>query len=255
MPLKLNKLEDDIVQANIDRNKMRIGRFQTAEPASKMQSNPVHYARQYAGAALELGLELYQQEGALAEIRKYLSLAGTLTFTMLSSKQFEGHSTPLEFETALALAVCFCPASLYQNPDEIRFEQFFSAPESLEFFAILARYLDLLRRFIAPGVLDGETWSKLESECRKSNAGRYDAKVTLAKLQATKALADKDAAFLNQSITTLIEDHENEAKRGENQRSERGFICLPGLMFAHLGSKQGLNCTVKSPYLPLQLPS
>ena len=73
------------------------------------------------------------------------------------------------------------------------------------------------------------------------------------KLRTLQAVAIKDGTAMNDAIGVLVEEHENEAKRGDNQKSSSGFICLPALMFAHLGSKANLTCTIKSPYLPLQL--
>ncbi len=66
-------------------------------------------------------------------------------------------------------------------------------------------------------------------------------------------VSSKDAVLLNESIAILVREHETEAKHGENQKSTRGFICFPGLIFAHLGMEAGLQCNVESPYLPLQL--
>jgi hypothetical protein len=51
----------------------------------------------------------------------------------------------------------------------------------------------------------------------------------------------------------LVEDHENEAKRGELQPSVQGFVCLPALMFVHLGAARNLVSAIESPYLPLKL--
>jgi hypothetical protein len=131
--------------------------------------------------------------------------------------------------------------------------KFFVNPESLRFYAILAEYLDVLRNFLNTHKLDQEGWKKVEAQCLRVTASRYDAQLTLAKLRCLKGMDAGDSELLNRGITTLVEDHENEAKRGENQRSTRGFICFPGLMFAYLGADLKMVCTVQSPYLPLRL--
>jgi len=123
----------------------------------------------------------------------------------------------------------------------------------LAFYQVLARYLDVLRNFITSGHLDHAAWKSVETECLRNNAGRYDALVNLAKLRAMQAVDSGDAAILNQSIAVLVQDHEDQALHGENQRSTRGFLCLPALMFANLGATRNLVCTVVSPYLPLRL--
>jgi Immunity protein 49 len=253
MSLKLNKLSDTRIRERIGENREMLEQFLTADPSSPMRSDPIRYSEELSDTALQLGLELYQQEDSAAEIQRSFALAGSQLFSVLSLSQEKAVLSPLEFEKALALAVCFCPHSVYESVDKIPMEKFFADPKSLEFFAVLARYLDVLSDFIGTGKLNQAAWRRVEAECTRSNAPRYDAQVNLAKLKALRAVDQGDEALLNDAIRTLIEDHENEAKRGENQRSSRGFICLPALLFAHLGAARGLRCTVVSPYLPLQL--
>ena len=105
--------------------------------------------------------------------------------------------------------------------------KFFSDPEALAFFAILARYLDVLRNFLTSGKLNHEAWNKVEAECLRGNAGRYDAQLTLAKLRALKAVDGSDHALLNESIATLVEDHENEAKHVANRESRKASSVSP----------------------------
>jgi hypothetical protein len=254
MSLKLNKLTDDVVREDIANNRGRVEKFLAADPSSPMRKDAVRFSRRLADAALELGLELYQQESDGTEIRKYLAAAGNELLAVLSVDDERAALSPLEFEKALALAVCFGAPGQYGQAGSIPIKRFYADPASLSFFALMARYLDVLRGFLTSGKLDGDALSKVEAECLKSNAPKFDAQVTLAKVRALKAVNGGDAALLNESIATLVEDHENEAKRGENQKSTRGFVCLPGLMFAHLGAARGLQCTVQSPYLPLHLP-
>jgi len=254
MPLKLNQIGDATIQEDIARNRERLEKFLAAPPSSPMRSDPVRYSRRLSDAAVELGLELYQQEGEVSEIRRCLALAGKELFALLSIDREAAALSPLEFEKASALAVCFCPPSVYENADKIPIGKFFADPQALAFYAVLARYLDVLRNFLTSGKLHQEAWGTVEAECLRSNAARYDAQVNLAKLRALKAVSEGDGGNLNAAIATLIEDHENEARRGENQRSTRGFVCLPALMLAHLGAARNLACTIESPYLPLQLP-
>lgn len=253
MSLKLNKLTDAAIEEDLANNRERLGKFLSAEPSSPMRSDPVRYSRRLSDAALELGLELYQQEGDVSEIRRSLTTAAKELFAVLALDQENAVLTPLEFEQAIALAVCFWPDPPYADVAGLPMRKFFPAAESLAFYARLARYLDLLRAFLNGGQLDDGAWDQVASECARGNASRYDAQATLAKLKGLKAVAKGDSAQLNESIAALVDDHENEAKRGENQRSSRGFVCLPALMFAQLGASRNLPCTVKSPYLPLFL--
>jgi len=253
MPLKLNKISDAAVREDIANNQERLEKFLAAQPSSPMRSDPVRYSRRLSDAALELGLELYQQDGDVPEIRRYLGLAGKELFALLSIKRQNAVLSPLEFEKALALAVCFCPPSVSESAATIPMENFFGDPNALAFYAVLARYLAILRDFLGAREVNGEAVKKLEAECARANASRYDALVNLAKLKALEAVAGHDSEVFNEAIATLVEDHENEATRGENQRSSRGFVCLPALMFAQLGATRSLRCTVESPYLPLQL--
>ena len=108
---------------------------------------------------------------------------------------------------ALALAVCFCPPSVYENAHSSLVQKFFPDPDSLKFFATLVRYLDVLRDFLGTGKLNQEAWKQVEAECRRTNAPRYDAQVNLAKLRALKAVAEGDNALFNEAIATLVERH------------------------------------------------
>lgn len=253
MALRLNKISDATIEEDIADNQERVKKFLTADASSPLRTDPVRYARRLADAALELGLELYQQERAVPEIRKYLALAGTELFGVSLQRGENAALSPLEFEKALALVACFCSPSVYARVDQIPMRKFFSDPQSSEFFATLVQYLDVLRNFLATQHLNQDQWENVDAQCLLSTASRFDAEVTRAKLTALKGVATGDSTLLNQGIGVLVEDHENEAKRGENQRSTRGFICLPALMFAHLGAARRLTCTISSAYLPLQL--
>lgn len=253
MPLKLNKISDATIHEDIVNNRERLEKFLAAPPSSPMRSDPIRYSRRLAEAALELGLELFQQEGEVSEIRRSLALAGKELFVLLSLDQEAAVLSPLEFEKACALSVCFCPPDVYHNADKIPMRKFFADAQALAFYKVLASYLDVLRGFLATRKLHLEAWNNVEAECLRGNSTRYDAQVSLAKLRALKAVDMGDAKALNDALATLVEDHENEARRGENQRSTRGFVCLPALMFAHLGTTRNLSCRVVSPYLPIHL--
>jgi len=252
MSLKLNKINDAIIQEDILYQQDWVKKFLSADPASPMRSDPVRYSRRLAFTSLTLGLDLYQQERNPAKIRESLALAAKSLLALLALPEDRAVLPPLDFEEALALAVCFCPPAAYQNIDQSPLKKFFVDPAD-EFCAILGRYLDVLRKFLPSRKLDQAEWKRAEAQCLRNNASRYDAEVNLAKLRALKGVAEGDSAQLNQGITTLVEDYENEVKHGENQRSSRAFICLPALMFARLGADRKLECTIRSPYLPLYL--
>jgi hypothetical protein len=253
MPLKLNKIADDIVRENIVNNRARVESFLAADNSSPMRADPVRYSRRLADAALELGLGLHQQESDREEIRRNLALAGAQLCSLFLLDSPKAALSPLEFEKALALSTCFCPPGVYQSLSTPPSSRFFADPKALAFYEVLAHYLDVARNFVTSGQLDRTALNSAVAECQRSNAGRYDAQVNLAKLKALEAIDGGDAESLNQSIAILIADHENEALRGENQRSTRGFLSLPALMFANLGATRNLVCTIESPYLPLPL--
>lgn len=253
MPLKLNKIENNIVAENVANNRARLANFLSADSSSPMRSDPVRYARRLSDAAIELGLGLYQQQGPIEEIRRSFDIAGSQLCSILLIDRPNAALSPLEFEKALALASCFSQPGVLAGIASAPFGKFFSDAQALAFYAILARYLDLARSYITSGQFDPAAWQQLETACLQNNADRFDAVTTLAKLRALKAVSAGDAATFNASIEILVRDHENEALHGENQRSSRAFVCLPALMFVHLGAAQNLNCTVQSPYLPVQL--
>src|SRR5580658_1630340 len=115
MPLKLNKIADDIVRENIANNRTRVENFLAADNSSPVRADPVRYSRRLADAALELGLGLYQQEGDREEIRRNLALAGAQLCSLFLLDRPNSALSPLEFEKALALSRCFCPPGVYQS--------------------------------------------------------------------------------------------------------------------------------------------
>jgi hypothetical protein len=258
MSLKLNKIRDDVIQEDIIRNRERLQKFLTADAASPMRSDPVRYHNRLGDCSMELGLELYQQEDSVEEIREHLARAGEhlLKGIVLPPKEASNPSlSPLTFEEGVALAVCFCQRAAYEAIDKIPEQHFFNIKDekARAFFAMLGQYMNVLRQFVVSSKLDQESWQKTEAECLRPKASRFDAKVNLAKLRALRAVATGDAALLNEAVGVLVGEHENEAKRGDFQKSSQGFICLSGLMFAKLGMNASLSCTVNSLYLPLHL--
>jgi hypothetical protein len=261
MSLRLNKISDEVIRKNIANDRQRVEKFLTGPLSSHLQSAPIRYHRRLSAAAFDVGVELYQQEGDAPEIRHFLALAGKELFALLSLDGDDAALSPLEFEKALALAVCFCPHSVYENaanvamtkfsPDTTNMQAYFAKP--LAFFDLLARDLDVLREFVAAGRRNEAAWNQVEAECLRDDASHYDTQLTLAKLRCLKAVDERNAGVLNEAIAILVEDHENEAKRGEIQQSVLGFVCLPALMFAHLGAARKLVCAIDSPYLPLKL--
>ena len=87
MPLKLNKISDDRTREIIVQNREYLRKFLTAEPSSPIRSNPIRFTRQLANTSLDLGLELYQQEGDPAEIREHFARAGRELFAVLALEQ------------------------------------------------------------------------------------------------------------------------------------------------------------------------
>ncbi|MDC0008164.1 immunity 49 family protein [bacterium] len=76
----------------------------------------------------------------------------------------------------------------------------------------------------------------------------------LPAVKGLQALISADALTLNAAVEELIKTHALHAQKDDFfSKSPNGFLCMPGLMLAKLGSEKKLACTVKSDYLPLQL--
>src|SRR5438045_2957126 len=103
MALKLNKIDKDTIREEVSANREQLEKFFAAQPSSKMRSAPAHYSERLADAALQLGLDLYQQEGDVTEIRRSFALAGKELVAVLALEQENASLSPLNFEKALAL--------------------------------------------------------------------------------------------------------------------------------------------------------
>ena len=184
MPLKLNRIAEQIIRENLARDKERLAKFQNAEPDSPMRNDPVRYYRRMAECALEVGLESYQQEESVAEIREALARASESYLALMRIKRVSA----LEFEKALALAVLFGAHSEFNDMDASAHifrptvTDLIGAGAGI--FAVLVDCLDLLCRFVVSGCFDQGEWTRVETLCLKPHASRYDAKVNLSKLRA-----------------------------------------------------------------------
>ena len=253
MSLRLNKISDAAIEKDIVVNRDRVRKFLAADPQSDLRADPVRYSRRFADAATRLGLELYQQEASHSEIRSNLAVAAQNLLALPFIKSEKDFLLPIELEEALALAVCFCSPSVYENVDKFADDRFFTNSESLKIYTAMAQYLNILRIFLASGKFESGAWKKAEALCLASNAARFDARITMAKLKALSAVYAGDEVALNQAINILIEEHENEVEAGEFQRSTKVFICFPALMYAQLAAARNVICSIRSLYLPLEL--
>jgi hypothetical protein len=89
--------------------------------------------------------------------------------------------------------------------------------------------------------------------CTKKNATKSEKTVTLPKLECLWALANKMESAWNERLDEICNHHKQQAMRSEIKYDAEACLCLPALALAYLGRKQGLGCTVKSLYMPLQV--
>lgn len=67
-------------------------------------------------------------------------------------------------------------------------------------------------------------------------------------------LALRDEAGFNQEVELALESHWKYYSDGETRRNDpEAWICWPALGWCALAKKRGMNMTVQSPYLPLEL--
>jgi hypothetical protein len=253
MPLKLNRVRDEVVRENLEYTLGRV-RSLLAEPVSADPADRERYFHSLGRDSADAGLMLYQQEAPAREVRAHLArggqclLLGVLQRGRPAPGEYRG---PWEFEKAVNLVVCFYTRPIRETAAFVQPWQYYYPPDANQ--ERFVRYLEMLQGFISGTPFDPAVCRQIEAQCTSDTAPREDFVFLAAKLRGLRALEARDAPAWNQAIADLVRAHEGEARCGQYRRLPDGFLCLPALMLAQLGRERGLACSVKSPYLPLSL--
>lgn len=255
MPLKLNKIKDEIIQKNIEDTKSSLGPRLAAPPQTEDPLRLERYYRQTGNDCSMLGQMLYQQEGREEDIRNSLRQAGTLLLRMHTVRQPPQpgeYRIPWVFEKALNLLICFPdqtdPGTLV-HLEQWRYYGSKESPEATQ----MVRYLGVLKSFLGGAAFDDKTALSIQDQVSLDTATKDERLFLSPKIKALRALARQDAVAFELALKELVQNHEAEAKKGELAKSFEAFICLPALMLARLARDRGMAFNVESPYLPVKL--
>jgi hypothetical protein len=259
MSLKLNKVADNIIIEDIEYRETGLAELLAEPEGSKVRSNARRYARAIGNEAFELGTSYYQQQRKDEEVIDKLSLAGRFQIEEISLRDTSGPKeswSPLEFERAYGLALCFGSSDTLSLAKQITPEQIFSGlrEDEHKVFQLSYEYVLLLKEFVELDHLNVSRLQETLANCQSDRAAKFDSVNTAAKLVALKSIADRAADPWNKSLATLVTEHKNESLHGDLQRLSQAFIAIPALLLAKLGrTKAGMECLVKSDYLPLRI--
>jgi Immunity protein 49 len=254
MGRKLNKISDEIAVETLPRDLVSLKRLSMRGALSERSRDLESHAHALGGLSFDIGLTLYQQEGASDEIRKYMKAAAEYFFQEHELRSLPAENecrNPWSFKTLIEIVVCWSEAerqrlvrlqpSQYRNPCHQETE-------------CLAQYLLLLTAFVTSPKTDVERYLAFEQRISlNAKASKDELQTLLPGIQGLRALVEGNPKNLNTEIAALVKAHEQEAQKGEYKLSTEGFICLPGLALAQLGLDRGLACDVQSAYLPLEL--
>jgi|GEM_PF-5965447 len=255
MGLKLNKISDEIIRENLERELQWMEKRLAAPPPP--EDDPVQVEKYYYYLAIgscDIGLMLYQQERPPAEIRTHLKRAGEAFLRSIEVRPMPKgteYRSPWEFEKAVNLIVCFYNEELRVKASQIPPWKYRHPPHPEH--DAYARYLEALKKYIGGNELDDEELAQVITHCLSDAASKEDRMFLLPKSEGLKAVARQQPNNSERAIGDVVKAHETEAQRGEYRRSRDGLMSLPALMLAKLCLERGMACSVSSPYLPLQL--
>jgi hypothetical protein len=255
MGLKLNKISDEIIRENLERELQWVEQKLAAPPPP--EDDPVQVEKFYqmlGKLSCDVGRMLYQQERPPEEIRTHLKRAGAAFLRAIEVRPMpkgNDYRSPWEFEKAVNLIVCFCDRELRVKASQISSWQYRYPPHPEH--DAFARYLEALKKYLGGNELDDEELAQVITHCLSDAASKEDRQFLLPKSEGLKAVARQQPINSERAISELVKAHETEAQRGEYKRSRDGLMSLPALMLAKLCQERGMACNVSSPYLPLQL--
>ncbi|QRK09609.1 immunity 49 family protein [Archangium violaceum] len=255
MGLKLNKIADDVVAKNLEWRAGLLKKALLEKPpaASDARELDRHY-RSIGESSCEVGLMLYQQEKDPKQIREHLTLAGRNLLKMHAVRQKPAPSESRilwVFEKTLSLVICFCGPAEREELLRLQPWQFRNPVEPSD--DAYAGYLEQVRLYLRKSAVDPAAIEELIAKCSSDTASKDDRQSVLPEVQALRAVATQDTKLLDESLAEVVKAHEVQAKRGELKLRSEGFICLPAMALAKLAQERGMQCGVKSPYLPLFL--
>lgn len=254
MTLKLNRVTDDIIRENLEFDLARFDRMIKSPPIAPGVEASQRYNSGIGDTACRIGLMLYQQESPTESIRNYLcqaarfQLKGYLANYQPTPRMY---CSPLAFEKALALTVCF--ADRLDRKLLINVERWKYCSGTIPDEDLIADFLDLLIGFLDNGETLVEKFAGLVEACTVETASRLLRLFILPRIEAFISIVESTSNSWNAAIAALLKEHEFEAKHGAYRRRDVGLICLPALMLAKLGTENSMQCTISSPYLPLFL--
>jgi hypothetical protein len=254
MPLKLNQIADDRIDAIVKEGLADLEKRLAVGPPSDDLAQRIKYFRVTGNTSFDVGACLYQQEQDAREIRRHLARAGEFLLrahTLRERPAANESRSPFEFEKTVSLVVCFCGFAERDTASKVHKWQYRN-PVNVAHDAY-GRYLELLQGFIVHTPLDAEAASAVENHCASDTANKWERTVLLPQIQGLRAVAAVDPGRWRRALSELVKAHEREATRGELKMARSGLVCLTGLLLAKLGMERDMRCDVQSPYLPWML--
>lgn len=257
MALKLNGVPEDHVKKDLDKLAVRVPemleRFGDTTASNRMYMN---------GAVLfQWGAGIYQQEGDPDEASAKLAQAAEWMLRALEVRETptaEDHRRAQEALRAASLLVCFGTAEQRARFTALRYEQYcaWTDQEGEELTPIMKPVGDvtrLLQQYLREGTVSQGEASPLMEYLAGDGIDRYQLSWTLPLAQGLVALSSDDAAGLETAVKALEKNHARDAKRGDFKLLYDGFLCEQALMLVQLGREKGLEVSIDSPYVPVQL--
>ena len=273
MSLRLNATSDQDAAAALERCEQDIGKWEEAGPDDSQRRVAAAAPRYYeilADLYFKAGTLCYQQQRPLEHVQHYLHFAGVRAVEELERRDNPLASTNRDFyrmvDRVLGLVACFCPYELrtrlgavhesrYHWPHDPKWT---FQPGQREVPRLLHGFyrLEYMRAALETLVTGKVNVVRVQALIRElDNDDRHVAERVEASLcyWGLMAVADRNAGFLDQTLSKLLDLHRGEAQNGRYKTRSEGLLCMNAMFLARMAREQSMPVSVLSDYLPLAL--
>ncbi len=158
--------------------------------------------------------------------------------------------TPWDFGQLLGVVAAFGDSDQRCRAGSIR-RQAYLWPEDPS-FALMADVYSVLQAFLH-GEVDVGPAVRVAEQASAPSADRDAVEYGAPLCRAVAGLIERDESNVAKEVAAMARYHEHMARSGDLQFNAEGMIAVLPLCLVRLAREVGLDCTVKSPYVPVEI--